>query len=83
MHMTHLYDLSAPKKPTNLTVNTDLLAQAKALGINLSAVLEQSLIQEVRRLKADAWRRENQGAVQAYNQDIKKRGTFADELRAF
>lgn len=51
MRMRYDYDLSAPKKPTNLTVNSDLLAQAKALGINLSQVLEQSLTQEVKKRK--------------------------------
>ena len=83
MRMLYGHDLSAPKKATNLTVNSDLLAQAKALGINLSQVLEQSLIQEVKKRKAETWLRENQAAIQSYNQDVLGLGLFSDELRSF
>jgi len=77
------YDATAPKKPTNLTVNLDLLSQAKSLGINLSAVLEQALVAEVRKRKAEAWQRENQAAIEAYNRDIETSGTFSDHVRSF
>lgn len=83
MRMKHAYDLSAPKRATNLTVNSDLLAQAKALGINISAVLEQSLAEKVKKLRADAWLRDNQEAIHAYNQDVEQNGTFGDSSRQF
>lgn len=83
MLMSSLYDATAPKKPTNLTVNLDLLSQAKSLGINLSAVLEQALVAEVRKRKAEAWQRENQAAIKAYNRDIEASGTFSDHMRSF
>lgn len=81
--MNNVYDLAAPKKATNLTVNSDLLSQAKALGINISAVLEQSLAEQVKKLKAQAWVCENQSAIQAYNQDVEHNGTFSEDSRAF
>jgi len=37
------YNPGAPKKPTNLTVNSNLLNQAKSLNINISSVLESAL----------------------------------------
>lgn len=83
MRMSNAYDLSAPKKATNLSVNSDLLAQAKALGINVSALLEQSLAEQVRKLKAEAWVHENRAAIQAYNQDVQDHGTFSEGLRSF
>lgn len=83
MFMIPPYDVTAPKKPTNLTVNVDLLSQAKSLGINLSAVLEHALAAEVKRRKAEAWLRDNQGAIAAYNQDVQTSGTFSDDLRSF
>lgn len=83
MLVSNGYDSSAPKKATNLTVNSDLLAQAKGLGINLSAVFEQSLAREVKRLKAEAWLRENRGAIEAYNRDVEAHGTFSDHFRDF
>lgn len=41
-------DLSAPKKSANLSNNSSLLAQARSLNINLSAILEQALAETVR-----------------------------------
>jgi antitoxin CcdA len=41
--MQTLYDINAPKKPTNLSLNSDLLKKTKLLNINLSATLEQAL----------------------------------------
>ena len=39
--MIQLFDAQAPKKPANLSINSDLLAKARALNINLSATLAQ------------------------------------------
>ncbi len=83
MRMSNVYDPGAPKKATNLSVNSDLLAQARALGINVSAVLEQSLAEQVKKLRAEAWVRENRSAIEAYNRDVEKHGTFSEELRSF
>jgi len=77
------YDLSASKKPTNVTVNSDLLKQAKALDINLSAALEQTLIELVRQKQAAAWLAENRAAIDDYNRFVEENGTFADDLRSF
>lgn len=74
---------NAPKKPINLSVNGELLTQAKAAGINLSAVLEKALSAEVKRLRAEAWLHENREAIQNYNQDLESQGNFADHFRAF
>ncbi len=46
--MITTYNTSAPNKPTNLTVNSDLLRIAKALKINVSTTLEQALADKVR-----------------------------------
>jgi antitoxin CcdA len=83
MRMNNAYDVTAPKKAANLTVNSDLLSQAKLLGINISAVLEQSLAAEVRKVKAQAWVRENQSAIQAYNQDVEQNRTFGEDTKSF
>jgi antitoxin CcdA len=40
---TELYDSNAPKKSANLSINGDLLRQARALDINLSQTLGQRL----------------------------------------
>ncbi len=83
MRMSNLYDSSAPKKSANLSVNSELLAHAKQLGINLSAVLEQSLAQKVKELKAQSWLEENKNAIAKYNQDVEEYGVFSDGMRSF
>lgn len=83
MRMNPPYDASAPKRPINLSVNGDLLAQAKSAGVNLSSVLEHALIAEVKKRKAESWLRDNRDAIKNYNQDILEHGTFSDDLRAF
>ena len=41
--METLFDSNAPKKPTNLSLNSDLLEKSRKLKINLSATLEEAL----------------------------------------
>ena len=65
-----IYDPKAKKKPTNLSINSDLLRQAKALKINLSRTLEEQLSQLILYRKRQAWKEENREAIQAYNQRI-------------
>lgn len=81
--MKPAYDTHAPKKPTNVSVNSDLLVKAKALKINLSATLETALSELVSARQRDLWKRENKAAIEAYNQLVEKNGTFSDDLRSF
>jgi antitoxin CcdA len=78
-----LYDVSAPRRPTNVTVNSDLLRRAREFDVNLSQTLEEALIAEVVRRAGERWLAENRDAIDAYNQDIERYGCFADSLRAF
>ena len=81
--MHHLYDENAPKKATNLTINSDLLLKTRALKINLSATLEQALLHELARSEAEKWADENKTAIDAYNAFVEENGCFGDEFREF
>ncbi|MEH6583098.1 MAG: type II toxin-antitoxin system CcdA family antitoxin [Halioglobus sp.] len=81
--MDKLYDVGAPKKATNLSVNSDLLKKSRALEINLSATLEQALQQKLARINADKWASENRNAIRAYNEFVDERGCFGEEYREF
>ncbi len=81
--MLSFYDQQAPKRPANLSVNSDLLNQAKQQGINLSAAFEQMLIEQLKVKQRQAWISENQSAIAAYNQNVEKNGVFSDHLRSF
>lgn len=81
--MNPAFDHQAAKKPTNVSVNSDLLAKAKDLKINLSATLESALIELVNARQRELWQQENEAAIQAYNQWVDETGTFSDETRGF
>lgn len=81
--MEPTFDRTAPKKAANLTVNRDLLRQAKELGINLSQALEEHLACLVAARRRQEWLDENRDAVEAYNRRIEARGAFGDRLRRF
>lgn len=81
--MQALYDIDAPKKPTNLSLNSDLLKKTKALNINLSATLEQALRAKLAEKAASNWVKENQRAIEAYNDFVEENGSFSDEHNSF
>lgn len=81
--MTQPYDTQAPKRATNVSINSDLLQQARRLGINLSATFESALSDKVRAEQRGRWQRENSDAIRAYNQFAEKHGTFGDSERTF
>jgi len=78
--MSLAYDTNAPKKATNISLNSDLVRQAKAYRINLSAMLEERLKEEIRKRKEQEWLEENREAIEYFNDHIEKHGTFAEQL---
>lgn len=81
--MNYAYNTQAPKKPTNVSINSDLLQKAKSLNINLSATLEHALAEQLRSKEQAQWLRENADAIQTYNQFVETNGTFSDSVRKF
>jgi len=81
--MNALFDPKAAKKACNVSINEDLLKQARALGINLSQTLERELEKQVREAKAKAWAEENREAIDAYNRYVAEHGLWSDGLRMF
>jgi antitoxin CcdA len=81
--MLVLYNLNAPKKPTNLTINSDLLNKAKELKINISSVLEHALAERVTQSERDTWLIDNADSISSYNEHINKFGVFSDGIRTF
>lgn len=72
-----------PKKSANLSINAELLQQAKQLNINLSQTLELHLSEIVRQARREQWLAENRGALDEYNRRIEAHGVFSDGLRRF
>jgi antitoxin CcdA len=76
--MVHPYDINAPKNPTSLSINSDLLKKSRRLKIDLSAALENALIKEVRAAERDKWLKDNQKAINSLNNLIATKGQFSD-----
>jgi antitoxin CcdA len=81
--MSDLYNTNAPKKAANVSINSDLLRQAKILKINLSATLEQQLVHLIRQKRRAQWIKENRPALDDYNAFVEEHGVFSDRLRQF
>jgi antitoxin CcdA len=79
--MHNIYNHNAPKKPTNLSINSDLLIKARNLKINLSAALESALEAQVRLSTREKWLKENKKAIASLNELAENNGLFSDSYR--
>jgi antitoxin CcdA len=78
-----VYDKSAPKRAVNVSVNADLAAKAKALGVNLSEALEVRLAELVAAAERQQWLAENAAAINIYNERVEEGTILSDFERLF
>lgn len=71
------------KKPTNLSVDPELLKRARALGLNLSEVFERSLSDAIAEKQREKWLADNKEAIEAHNRHVEQHGVFSDGKRLF
>lgn len=71
------------KRAVNLSIDADLVAEAKAAGTNLSALLEDALRDRLESERATRWRQENKEALEAYDRHIERDGLWCDEYRTW
>jgi antitoxin CcdA len=62
------------RRPVTFTVRPDLIEEARSLNLNASRAAEAGLEAAVKAAKEKAWLRDNQAAIQAYNERIKREG---------
>ncbi len=72
-----------PKKATNLTLDSSLIKEARALDVNLSRAAEEGLREAVRQARADRWRAENAEALASSNSWVEQHGLPLARYRAF
>ena len=77
------YDNKAPKQTVSITLNSDLYAKAKALGINTSRVAEEALEYMVAKRVAEQLKAEIQQDLAAYNTYVAEHGSPAEVARAY
>ena len=76
------YDAQASKQTVSITLNSDLYAKAKSLGINTSKVAEESLAREYAARRSEAVLAEVRREVAAVEAYEKEHGSFPELVRA-
>lgn len=74
MGMDNIEEIKAKRKPVNLTVREDILADAKSLGLNTSKAAEAGIQFAVKKAKEERWLKENKKSLDAYNKRIEEKG---------
>lgn len=81
--MNRPFKPAATKRATNVSLSEDLVAEAKALGINLSQACEAGLAEQVARTKGEQWKQENREAIESSNAYVEKHGLPLARYRQF
>jgi antitoxin CcdA len=71
------------KRAANLSLSEDVLADARALGINLSRACEQHLRELIHSERERRWRAEHTDFVSAYNATVKQDGLPLEHWKTF
>lgn len=58
---------SAARKATNVSLDADLLDQARELDINISRACESGLVAQISKARGERWLAENAMAIDSYN----------------
>jgi antitoxin CcdA len=74
---------NAPKKATNLSLNSKVLETARELGMNVSQTVDALLAKEVERVYWAQWKERNKEAIEQYNERIRREGIWGAKYRTF
>ena len=71
------------RKAANLSIDADLLAEAKALSVSISRAAEDGIAKAVKAEKERLWREENREALESWNAYVEKHGLPLAKYRQF
>jgi antitoxin CcdA len=74
------YNTNAPRRPVNLTANSDLVNMVRNEKGNLSKLFEQTMIAFLAERELARWKEENKAAFDSYNSMISERGSVSEEI---
>lgn len=74
---------NAPKKATNLSLNSKVLEAAREMGMNVSQTVDELLAAEVKRRYWERWNEDNKEAIAEYNARIAREGLPLAKYRSF
>ena len=81
--MKHERIAAKPRKAVNLSLDPDLVADAKDAGINLSQTCEAALTVALKKEREARWIEENWDAIQSTNAWVEKHGLPLAKYRVF
>jgi len=76
------FDPNAPKQTVSVTLNSDLYAKAKSVGINASKVAEEAIADEYAKRRREALLKELQQDLAAVEKYEEQHGSFPELVRA-
>jgi len=71
------------RRPANISLDARILADAKALGINISRACEVGLEAQIARVRRETWLAENREALESSNAHAEANGLPLAALRRF
>lgn len=71
------------RKAQNLTVSEALVAEAEALGLDITGAAEQGIARAIKAEKERRWKIENADAIKASNDFVAKHGLPLAKFRTF
>lgn len=84
MSRSGVRETGAPfRRPINLSLDSALIDEAKALDINVSRICEDALREHIRVEKGARWIEENKAAFEASNAYIAEHGLPLERYRLF
>ena len=83
MRMTTVDHPPSTRKATNVSLGANLLAEAKALRINISQAAEAGLSQAVAAKRAELWLQANLEALESSNAHVEREGLPLARHRQF
>ncbi len=81
MRMKHDRVSSGRRRAVNVSLDGDLVGEAKALGLNLSQACETGLAATVKAERERRWKEENRAAIDSWNRWLEKNGLPYGDLR--
>ncbi len=72
-----------PRRSTSLSLDADMLDEAKALGLNISQSAEAGIAAAVKKARQEAWLEENREALKAVDDYVAKHGLPLEKYRMF
>jgi antitoxin CcdA len=71
------------KKATNVSLRSDLLTEARALGVSISEAAEDGLARAIAQAREKQWLQENREAIESSNAYVEKHGLPLARYRQF